>query len=111
MGARGDGRERSVKETLAARYGSQSAAASDLIVLRGQSGVTVYGCRSILLYTPREMRICLGKRSVSIRGKGLRCTSFSAGAVNVKGEILAILLCEGSEDLPFPWEREGDTRP
>jgi len=62
----------------------------DLIVLRGQSHATLYGCRRILLYSPSEIRLCIGKREVSLVGERLLCTCFSAGSVTVEGHIVSV---------------------
>ena len=62
----------------------------DLIVLTGDSRATLYGCRRILLYSPIEIRLCIGRREVSLEGEGLLCTCFSAGSVTVEGHITAV---------------------
>lgn len=66
---------------------------ADSVVLRDDTGAVVYGCRRILCY--EEDRICLGvaRRCVCVRGKGLICTSFSAGAVTIEGIIGSVRFC------------------
>lgn len=62
----------------------------DLIVLAGETRATLYGCRRILLYSPTEIRLCIGTREVSLTGEGLLCTCFSAGSVTVEGHIRSV---------------------
>lgn len=63
----------------------------EMVVMRGQSGVTVYGCRKILLYSPCEIRLRVGKKELSVLGKNLFCTCFSAGSVTVEGQVSGVL--------------------
>ena len=63
----------------------------ELVVMRGQNSVTVYGCRRILLYSPCEIRLRVGRRALSVMGEGLFCTCFSAGSVTVEGQIQGVL--------------------
>ncbi len=57
------------------------------VVLRGSRGATVYGCRKILLYTPQKISLKLSRDVLTVFGKGLYCTAFCAGTVNLAGEI------------------------
>ena len=73
---------------LMARYGENASfSCKDMIVLRGQKSVTLHGCRRILLYAPREIRVCVGRGAVAVEGCSLVCTCFSAGSVTVEGRI------------------------
>ncbi len=78
----------SFRKRLAERY--RQPMQRDLIVLRGQSGVTVYACRKILLYSPEQIDLSVGKKRVVIRGRGLICSSFAGGAVSVQGMIFGV---------------------
>ena len=66
---------------------------ADSGVLRDDTAAVVYGCRKILRY--EEDRICLSapRRCVCVRGRGLICTAFSAGAVTVEGSITSVCFC------------------
>ena len=77
----------SLKKRFAARYGSSVLTARELVVMRGRSCVTVYGCQRILHYSPREIRLDAGRRGVSVTGERLYCASFTAGTVNVEGVV------------------------
>ncbi len=80
------------RKRFVARYGSGGLQRrSETVVIRGQYGVTVYGCRKILLYSPCEIRLQLGKRELSVLGRGLFCTCFSAGCVTVEGDVGGVL--------------------
>lgn len=82
------------KRGFTERYGMQRFLEQrDMIVLRGQGQATLYGCRKILRYSPEEIRLRVGRREVSLVGKGLICTCFSAGCVTVEGRIDALLYC------------------
>lgn len=79
------------KRGFLARYDMRSVLdRRDMIVLMGDSRATLYGCRRILLYSPTEIRLCVGKREVSLVGESLLCTCFSAGSVTVEGHIRAL---------------------
>ena len=62
----------------------------ELIILKGDSHATLYGCRRILLYSPCEIRLCIGRCEVSLLGEELLCTCFSAGSITVEGQIRAL---------------------
>ncbi len=78
-----------LRARLRARYGS-GVGRGEMVVWRGVGGVTVYGCRKILLYSPREIRLCMSERILSVAGEGLFCSSFSAGAVSICGSITSV---------------------
>ena len=89
------------KKSLAERYGMKGfLERRDMIVLYGQEKATLYGCRKILRYSPEEIRLQVGRREVSLVGRELICTCFSAGCVTVEGRIDALLHCtrERSEE-------------
>ena len=77
-------------EKIRARYASGVAAECDTVVLCGQRGVTVYGCRKILFYSPREIRFSLGKIALSVVGERLYCSSFTGGTVTVNGHVSGV---------------------
>lgn len=80
-----------IKKRLAARYGAAGAISeNNMIVMRGQRGATVYGCRKILFYSPCEIRLDVGKKAVSVVGERLYCSSFSAGTVTVQGCVTGV---------------------
>ena len=64
--------------------------ASDMLEVRGRETLTVRGCRKILLYTAREIRLRLCEYVLVIKGEGLYCASYYAGAVRVDGEISSL---------------------
>ena len=63
--------------------------------LRGRHSLTVYGCREILDFTPREIRLRLSEGSVTVGGWRLICSSYLAGAVSIEGCICGITFCDG----------------
>ena len=65
-------------------------AGAGLVELRGRSEVTVRGGGRILLYTPSEIRIAMGRDVLSILGEELVCTSYYRGAVGVGGRIFGV---------------------
>ena len=58
-----------------------------MVVLRGQSELTVYGCKKILLYTTHEVRIKLTGEVICVSGEGLYCTAYHSGVVEIDGYI------------------------
>ncbi len=76
-----------LRQRLAMRYGASGLSSRELIILRGRCGATVYGCRRILHYSPREIRLDAGKTGVSVAGERLYCASFTGGTVNVEGRV------------------------
>lgn len=91
--------KKSVIKHFFARYGNGTLqSAKELIVMRGQKEVTVYGCRRILLYSTQEIRLLAGKKILSVTGKNLFCSCFSAGSVTVEGKVQGVCyLCENAE--------------
>ena len=63
---------------------------SCLVIWRGDRELTVHGCRRILLYSNEQIRLQMKKKSLSVRGKGLCCASFSAGVIVLEGEICSV---------------------
>lgn len=80
------------KESFSSRLGRAFGAGelSDVITLYGDRRAVVRGCRKILSYAPEEIRIALGKRSVRLLGKELRCVAFAAGSTTVEGLIRSV---------------------
>lgn len=62
----------------------------DMLELRGRENLLVRGCRKILLYTTEEIRLLLCEYILVVRGKGLYCASYYAGAVCVDGVISSL---------------------
>ena len=58
-----------------------------LIVLRGESEMTVHGCKKILQYSTDRICLLMRGRQLCIRGNGLFCTSFSGGVITLEGRI------------------------
>ncbi len=65
------------------------------ITLSGQQELTVRGCKKILSFEEREIRLAVGKSAVVIVGEGLLCSAFGAGCVTVTGRITALTFEEG----------------
>ena len=61
-----------------------------LMTLSGQEELVVHGCRRILRYGQEEMALLLTEKCLCVRGKGLTCTAFGAGAVTVRGVIFSV---------------------
>lgn len=78
----------SLRGRLADRYGTVGTA-EEMVVLRAD-GATVYGCKRILLYSPSEICLLVGKRAISLDGEGLFCASFSGGTASVRGVIRSV---------------------
>ena len=76
---------------LVRRYQTGSSAVRERVTMDGQCRVTVYGCLRILVYSPTEIRLMLAKEELSVLGRELYCSSFSAGAVTVEGLIGGVL--------------------
>ena len=93
MSERSNGERQGIYRRLAARYGDAAGRCDrEIIVIHGRQGVTVHGVRRIALYSPCEIRLCVGRRTVSIRGERLFCASFSAGTVTVSGQVMGVML-------------------
>jgi len=86
--------QRKTRGVRALLAGSADLFCTDTAVLRGTRGVSVFGCQRILHYAPERICLCIGKHRLSVRGKELICTSFSAGCVSVEGEVRGILYCK-----------------
>jgi len=84
-------RKESLRRRLALRYGNAANTQGETVILRGRRGVTVYGCRRILSYSPCEIKLSLGRVSVVVTGKELYCSSFSAGTVSVEGKVYGVI--------------------
>ena len=84
-----------LRKRLSARYGSSvGMRGKDMVVMRGGRGATVYGCQKILYYSPREIRLGVGKRTLSVIGEGLYCAAFGAGTVTVEGCVMGVTYLE-----------------
>lgn len=80
-----------VLSKLRRRYGSHGILPDrELVILRGRRGATVYGCRKILAYSPREILLSLGREAVLVEGERLYCSSFTASTVTVEGDVRGV---------------------
>ena len=91
-------KKQGLKQRLASRYGARAEQVRNTVVLQGEREVTVYGCRRILQYSPKEIRLSLGKRALSVSGERLFCPSFSAGTVTVQGCVSGVSFLSNDED-------------
>jgi hypothetical protein len=66
----------------------------DRVILRDEGGAVIYGCVRILRYGERRLCFATRGRSISLTGRALVCTAFSAGCVTVGGVIDALCFCE-----------------
>lgn len=88
-----------IKKTDKTQNGSRGGAfremvRGDRVILRGEGGAVIYGCVRILRYGERRLCFATGERSISLTGRALVCTAFSAGCVTVGGVIDALCFCE-----------------
>ncbi len=81
---------------------------ADSVILRGRTGAVIQGSRRILFYHSDRICVDLGAEKVSITGAHLVCTSFSAGAVALTGEIDAVGFCPGTCRESCPALGEGE---
>ena len=84
------GKKRGFRARLAIRYGNAANETGELVVLRGRRGVTVYGCRRILSYSPCEIKLALERAALVVTGSELYCSSFAAGTVTVEGRVTGV---------------------
>ena len=68
----------------------------ETVALYGDRRVTVWGCRRILGYSPKEIRLQMKHRRVIVRGEGLICSCFSGGCTTLQGLICGVEL-EGGD--------------
>ncbi len=91
------------KGDLFARFGArldiprEALPGSFGITLSGQQELTVRGCKKILSFGEREIRLAVGKTTVLILGEGLFCSAFGAGCVTVAGRIVTLTFEEGGQ--------------
>ena len=83
-------REREERRPLFRLFSPTLRKSGTLVVLRGDREAVVYGCRKILYYGEREIRLSVGRCPLFVKGERLYCSSFSGGAVTVEGEIRLI---------------------
>ena len=87
------------KKTLGDRVAGILGVPSDAVGLsngfmaemRGRCGVSIRGCRRILSYSQREIRLDTRDGAVSVLGEALFCTAYCADAVGIEGRIDAVL--------------------
>ena len=60
--------------------------------MRGRKNLTVGGCLGISEYSDSEIRLAIYGGTVSVKGNGLLCDSYTNGAVAVSGNITGIEL-------------------
>ena len=89
--------KRSLSEWLAVRLDIPTDTIADgfRLDMRGRHTLTVHGCKSILDYSPREIRLALKDMTLTIGGYRLVCTSYLAGAVGIDGCICFLRLEDG----------------
>ena len=91
------------KKTLGDRVAGILGVPSDAVGLsngfmaemRGRCGVSVRGCRRILSYSRREIRLDTRDGAVSVLGADLFCTAYCADTVGIEGRIDAVLFEDG----------------
>ena len=89
-----DNEKKSVRECIRRALEIEDINCGDLLELRGREDLTVSGCKKILAYTESEIRLLLCEYILVIRGTGLSCASYYAGAVRVEGKISSLTLEE-----------------
>lgn len=58
-----------------------------LMEIRGREAMTVRGSGKILVYTPEEVCVELGRGVLSVKGRRLVCISYYLGALGIEGQI------------------------
>ena len=88
---------RSLPEWLAVRLDVPADVAEEGLRLdmRGRHTLLVHGCRRILDFTPREVRLAVKDSVLTVSGCRLICTSYLAGAVGIEGYVCGISFCDG----------------
>ena len=60
----------------------------ELVEIRGRRAMTIHGGGRILMYTPEQISVALGgKECLTVKGRGLVCTSYYARALGIEGHI------------------------
>ncbi len=72
-------------------------AAGECITLRGQHKAEITGCQRILAYSPTRITLLMGRKKLILVGKGMVCSSFSAGSLWIKGRINGVFYPTGEE--------------
>ncbi|MBE6530233.1 MAG: hypothetical protein E7680_06530 [Ruminococcaceae bacterium] len=90
------GKKESFSSRVGRAFGGEEL--SDVIMIYGNRRAVIRGCRKILSYEPDEIRILLGKRSVRVSGKDLRCVSFAVGSTTVEGRIRSVSFEENQKE-------------
>ena len=80
----------SVRERRALNLPEEIYGGGPFIELRGQREVCVQGCRKILLCEPDIVRLALRDGILAVRGHGLVCSTYFAGAVGIRGKICVV---------------------
>lgn len=63
--------------------------------LRGRNSLTVHGCRRILDFSPREVKLAVENATLTVTGCRLICTAYLAGAVGIEGYICSVSFADG----------------
>ena len=58
-----------------------------LIEIRGRSSVTLRGCGRVKVYTDTTVSFATRRGTVSVKGRGLCCTSYRKGAAVIDGIV------------------------
>ena len=83
------GEKRSITELLACDYDvpAELLCGGCFVEIRGRYGVTVRGCRKIILYSQSKIILKMKREILQRIGKRLSCITYTAGAVSVEGII------------------------
>lgn len=83
---------------------SKTTLPSDLLIgefrleIRGRNIVIINGCKRILEYSPKKMRLAIKESSISVSGERLVCSTYHDGAICVEGYIESISFDDEVED-------------
>ena len=61
-----------------------------LVVLHGRREAVLYDCKKILSYEREKLCLLCAKEIVTLSGRALCCRSFTAGTVQVEGELFSV---------------------
>lgn len=70
------------------------------VEIHGRSSIKIVGGGSIMLYSPKEIRIALKKgEHLQIRGYALHCSSYNMGSVGIEGRILSLSFEDSDDEI------------
>ncbi len=73
-------------------------AGGEQVTLHGDTGAEIIGCRRILSYSPERIVLQVGRRKLILNGRGMVCSSFTAGALWIRGRIRSVVHPGKEED-------------